>query len=139
MAAKRSDEGLNQSITAYKTIVMHHRPIKPVLRNQARTMRSNQTDAEAVLWNELRGRQLMGMKFRRQVVIGNYIADFVSADHKLFIEVDGSQHAENAYDQKREARLKAQGFVILRFWNDDVLKEINSVCDTIIAAAGLSK
>ncbi len=102
-------------------------------------MRSSQTDAEAVLWNELRSNRLMGMKFRRQVPIGNYIADFVCAKYKLVVEVDGSQHAESEYDQKRDVNLMAQGFIILRFWNDDVLKEINSVCDTIIAAAGLNK
>ena len=118
---------------------MPHRPIKPALRNHSRSMRSGQTDAEAVLWNELRNRRLMGMKFRRQVPIGNYIADFVCIERKLIVEVDGSQHAESEYDHKRDAKLKAQGFTILRFWNDDALKEINSVCDTIIAAAGLNK
>ncbi len=101
-------------------------------------MRSNQTDAEAVLWNELRSRRLMGMKFRRQVPIDCYIVDFICAEHRLIVEVDGSQHAESEYDQKRDAKLKAMGFIVLRFWNDDVLKEINSVCDTVIAAAGLN-
>ncbi len=118
---------------------MPHRPVKPVLKKYAKSMRSNQTDAEAVLWNELRNRQLMGMKFRRQVPIANYIADFVCAEHRLIVEVDGSQHAGCDYDQLRDAKLRAQNFVILRFWNDDVLREINSVCDTIIAAAGLNK
>ena len=118
---------------------MPHLPIKPVLKNRSRSMRSNQTDAEAVLWNELRNRRLMRMKFRRQVPIGNYIVDFVSAEHKLIVEVDGSQHAESDYDQKRDSELKALGFVVLRFWDGDVLKEINNVCDTIIAAVGLNE
>jgi len=100
-------------------------------------MRRNLTDAEAVLWDTLRGRKLMGMKFRRQVPVGNYIVDFLCAEHLLVVEVDGTQHAENAYDKKRDAELQYRGFKVLRFWNDDVLKELNSVCDTIIAKAGL--
>ena len=101
-------------------------------------MRSNMTDAEAVLWDTLRGNKLMGLKFRRQVPIGNYIVDFLCSKHKLIVEVDGSQHAENSYDQIRDLELKTRGFKVLRFWNDDVLKELNSVCDTIIFNAGLS-
>jgi very-short-patch-repair endonuclease len=118
---------------------MPHQTTIPILKKRAKSMRPNQTDAEAVLWNELRNRRLMGMKFRRQVPTGNFIVDFVCSKHKLIVEVDGTQHAENEYDQKRDTMLKAKGFVILRFWNDDVLKEINSVCDTIIAAVGLNK
>ncbi len=101
-------------------------------------MRSHMTDAEVVLWDTLRGRKLMKMKFRRQVPIGNYVVDFLCAEHRLIVEVDGSQHAENDYDRKRDAELKERGFKVLRFWNDDVLRELNSVCDTIIAVAGLN-
>ena len=101
-------------------------------------MRANQTDAEAVLWDTLRGRRLMGMKFRRQGPIGNYIVDFLCAEYRLIVEVDGIQHAESPYDEKRDRNLQDRGFKVLRFWNDDVLKEINSVCDTIIAHAGLT-
>jgi len=81
----------------------------------------------------------MAMKFKRQVPIGNYIVDFVCNELRLIVEVDGSQHAENRYDELRDAELKNRGFKVLRFWNHDVLKEINSVCDTIIAEAGLNK
>jgi very-short-patch-repair endonuclease len=96
-------------------------------------MRTNQTDAEAVLWSELRDRKLMGMKFKRQMPIENYIVDFFCAEHRLIVEVDGTQHAENEYDRYRDAELAKHGFKVLRFWNDDVLREITSVCDTIVA------
>ena len=65
--------------------------------------------------------------------IGKYIADFVCVESGLIIEIDGSQHAESESDRTRDAELKAKGFRVLRFWNDDVLKELNAVCDTIIA------
>jgi len=80
----------------------------------------------------LRGRRLDRIKFRRQVPIGNYIADFVCLDAKLVVEIDGSQHAELDYDRVRDAELKARGFRVLRLWNDDVLHDLNAVCDTII-------
>jgi len=81
----------------------------------------------------------MGMKFRRQVPVGNYIVDFLCAKHKLIVEVDGSQHAENKYDKYRDLALHKRGFKVLRFWNGDVLKELNSVCDAIIFHAGLAE
>lgn len=91
------------------------------------------TEAEDRLWQELRGRRLDRTKFRRQVPIGNYIADFLCPDAKLVVEIDGGQHAESDYDRTRDAALKAQGFRVLRFWNDDVLRDLDAVCDTIIA------
>jgi len=102
-------------------------------------MRSNQTDAEAVLWDSLRGRRLMGLKFKRQVPVGTYIVDFLCAERKLIVEVDGTQHAESTYDKSRDKALQNRGFKVLRFWNNDVLKEINSVCDTIIVHAGVAE
>ncbi|BCG84976.1 hypothetical protein MesoLj113c_10860 [Mesorhizobium sp. 113-3-9] len=91
------------------------------------------TEAEDRLWQELCGRWLDGMKFRRQMPVGKYIADFVCVEAGLIVEIDGSQHAESSYDNTRSAELKARGFCVLRFWNDDVLKDLNGVCDTIIA------
>jgi very-short-patch-repair endonuclease len=98
-------------------------------------MRRESTEAEDRLWHELRGRRLDRIKFRRQVPIGKYVADFVCVDAKLVVEIDGSQHAESNYDLERSAELKARGFRVLRFWNDDVLRDMSSVCDTIIAYA----
>jgi len=91
------------------------------------------TDAEDRLWQELRDRRLDRIKFRRQMPIGKYVADFVCLEARLIVEIDGSQHAESDSDRVRHAELKARGFRVLRFWNDDVLKDLNAVCDTIIA------
>ncbi len=91
------------------------------------------TEAEDRLWRELRGRRLDHIKFRRQVPIGRYVADFACLEAKLIVEIDGSQHAESAHDDLRKADLQARGFRVLRFWNDEVLRELDSVCDTIIA------
>ena len=112
---------------------MPHQPVTPAKRNFARSMRREPTEAEDRLWQELRGRRLDKIKFRRQLPIGRYVADFVCAEAKLIVEIDGSQHAESRHDQERDAALKARGFRVLRFWNDDVLKELDAVCDTIIA------
>ncbi|MBZ9764110.1 endonuclease domain-containing protein [Mesorhizobium sp. CA8] len=112
---------------------MPHQPVTPAKRNFARSMRREPTQAEDRLWHELRGRRLDNIKFRRQVPIGRFVADFVCAEARLIVEIDGSQHAESCRDQERDAELKARGFRVLRFWNDDVLKDMNGVCDTIIA------
>jgi very-short-patch-repair endonuclease len=112
---------------------MPHQPVTSTKRRFARSMRRKATEAEDRLWHELRDRRLDHIKFRRQVPIGRFIADFVCLDAKLVVEIDGSQHAEQQYDAERSAELKARGFRVLRFWNDDVLRDINSVCDTIIA------
>jgi very-short-patch-repair endonuclease len=83
------------------------------------------TDAERKLWQALRKRQLLGMKFRRQVPIGRYFVDFVCFEKKLVIEVDGSQHKELfEYDGKRTAWLNSRGFKVLRLWNNDVLNNL---------------
>ncbi|WP_176477151.1 endonuclease domain-containing protein [Mesorhizobium sp. WSM4313] len=96
-------------------------------------MRREPTEAEDRLWHELRGRRLDNIKFKRQVPIGRFVADFLCAEAKLIVEIDGSQHAESLRDLERDAALKARGFRVLRFWNGDVLKELDAVCDTIIA------
>jgi very-short-patch-repair endonuclease len=96
-------------------------------------MRSAMTEAELKLWNELRAHRLMGLAFRRQMPVGGYIADFACPEHKLIVEVDGSQHAENeTYDLARTAYLEGQGWQVVRFWNDDVLHDIDNVCTHIL-------
>jgi very-short-patch-repair endonuclease len=100
-------------------------------------MRRAPTDAERKLWQILRSLKPLGMHFRRQAPIGIYIADFAWYDGKLVIELDGSQHVEKRrdYDRKRAAWLQSQGYRVLRFWNNDVLKSPRSVGEAILAAA----
>ncbi len=105
-----------------------------VSRN-ARSLRANQTEAEALLWRRLRDRQLAGAKFRRQVPIGPYVADFVCYASKLVVELDGGQHAENVEaDTTRTAWLEDRGFRVLRFWNHDVLANPDGVLERILEA-----
>jgi very-short-patch-repair endonuclease len=101
-------------------------------------MRRASTDAERKLWHALRDRRLQGVKFRRQAPIGLYVADFLCTEHRLIIEADGSQHAQNANDLIRDAWLTGDGYKILRFWNHDILTARESVLATIAAACGLS-
>ncbi|MCA0035334.1 endonuclease domain-containing protein [Mesorhizobium sp. B263B2A] len=108
---------------------------RPAKRNFARSLRRDMTEAEGKLWQELRDRRLDRIKFRRQMPIGKYVADFVCPEAGLIIEIDGSQHADSDTDRIRKRELEAKGFRILRFWNDDVLRDMNAVCDTIIAYA----
>ncbi|MBI4056153.1 MAG: endonuclease domain-containing protein [Elusimicrobia bacterium] len=97
------------------------------LRPLSRQLRRSPTDAEKLLWRHLRLKQ-GGVKFRRQAVIGRYIADFVCFEKKLIIEIDGGQHVERqSDDRKRTEWLKHQGFRVLRFWNYEVLKDIGAV------------
>jgi very-short-patch-repair endonuclease len=99
----------------------------------ARRLRVNQTDAETVLWNRIRNRQVDGHKFVRQAPIGNYICDFVCREKLIVIEVDGGQHNDSAEDVIRDRRLIAEGFRVLRFWNNDVLGNLEGVLTTIQA------
>lgn len=102
------------------------------LRSFARELRNNSTDAERLLWRHLRNSQLEGVKFRRQQPIEMYIVDFVSLDKRIAIELDGGQHAENMdYDEQRDACLRANGFAVLRFWNNDVIKNSQGVLEVI--------
>ena len=99
----------------------------------ARRLRVNQTDAEAVLWNRIRNRQIDGHKFVRQVPISGYICDFVCRERFLIIEADGGQHNESATDAIRDRRLAGDGYRVLRFWNNDVLGNLEGVLVTIQA------
>jgi very-short-patch-repair endonuclease len=99
---------------------------------RARELRKNPTEAERILWRHLRLRQIEGHKFRRQQPIGNYIVDFICLEGRVVVEVDGGQHSEQAhYDSERDAWLREQGFRVLRFWDNQVLKETESVDEVI--------
>ena len=102
---------------------------------KARDLRTSQTEVERRLWRYLRNRGLLAAKFRRQAPIGPYIADFVSFEKRVVIELDGGQHAatEEA-DAKRTAWLEGEGFRVLRFWNNDVIENIEGVYLRIVAA-----
>jgi len=97
-------------------------------------MRTEPTDAERKLWALLRIRLLAGNKFRRQVPVGPYIADFLCYEARLIVEADGGQHGTTPYDEKRDAWLKAQGFRILRLWNNEILSNEEGVAQAILAA-----
>lgn len=101
------------------------------LAGLARSMRKAPTEAEAALWRILRNRRFSGFKFRRQVPIGGYIADFVCFEARLIVEADGSQHAESVRDERRDRWLEAQGFRIRRFWNGDILHRREAVAETL--------
>lgn len=102
------------------------------LQEFARDLRNNATDVELLLWRRLRGKQVEGAKFRRQQPIENYIVDFVSFDKKLVIELDGGQHSDHAdYDKRRDSCLRANGFTVLRFWNNNIIENIDGVMEII--------
>ncbi len=104
-------------------------------------MRKVMTNAELKLWNELRAHRLMGLGFRRQYPIAGYIIDFACPEKKLVVEVDGSQHGRadsTVADLVRTKRLEQDGWAVLRFWNDDVVRDIDNVCQHIVIAAGLA-
>jgi very-short-patch-repair endonuclease len=96
-------------------------------------MRHVATDGEKKLWRLLRSRQLEEHKFRRQVPIGNFIADFVCHERKIIIEVDGGQHADNAKDVARDLWFANAGYRVLRYWNNDVPKNPSGVLEAILS------
>ena len=104
-----------------------------VLQTRAKNLRQNMSKAETRLWHHLRAGRLNGYKFRRQQPMGNYIVDFVCVTPKLIIEADGGQHAEQAeYDQARSLYLNDLGFTVLRFWNDEILRQTDEVLAEIL-------
>jgi very-short-patch-repair endonuclease len=101
----------------------------------AKQLRRHQTDAERILWFRLRGRRLAGWKFKRQVPIDRFIVDFVCADAMLIVELDGSQHAVRTHqDEERRRTLESMGYLVLRFWNNDVMRNIEGVLEEILSS-----
>lgn len=101
----------------------------------ARELRKNATDCERLLWLHLRAGRLQGFKFKRQQPLGNYIVDFVCFQTRLIVEADGGQHNEQTeYDTHRDNWLRSQGFNVLRFWNNDILTNIEGVLAVILDA-----
>ncbi len=101
----------------------------------ARHLRQRATDAERRLWRHLRDRQLAGFKFRRQRVIGRYVADFICMEHRLIVELDGGHHDRIAEaDRERTEALTASGYRVIRFWNNDVLRNTDAVLQQILDA-----
>jgi len=108
-------------------------PVQQELKNRARELRSNQTDVEAKLWRCLRDRQVFGAKFRRQHPIGSYIVDFCCPTLRIIVELDGGQHGEKV-DTRRTAYLEAQGYRVMRFWNNEVIDGLEGVLEAILRA-----
>jgi very-short-patch-repair endonuclease len=109
-------------------------PTREALLARAKEMRANPTQAERRLWTLLRAKRFSGYKFKRQLVIEPYIVDFVCLERRLIVEADGSQHAESSSDLRRDAYLAAQGFRILRFWNNEIMADEEAVAATISSA-----
>jgi len=106
---------------------------REVSKSSARKLRISQTDAERKLWRYLRGRGLESYKFRRQFPVGPFIADFCCLRRKLIIELDGGHHGEReGYDASRTDYLEKQGFAVRRFWNNDVMNNVEGVLERIL-------
>jgi very-short-patch-repair endonuclease len=105
---------------------------KQLLHQRARQLRREQTPSEAKLWQSLRGRQFAGCKFRRQFPVRGYIADFCCPERKLIIELDGEQHLEQQeYDVDRTLELEAHGYSVMRFWNNELVENMDGVMEAI--------
>ena len=102
------------------------------IRLRARALRHNATDTEKLLWRRIRMWQVDDYKFRRQQPLGRYIVDFVCLEKRVVVELDGGQHAEqSANDMRRDEWLREQGFIVLRFWNHEVVQNIDDVTEKI--------
>ena len=125
-----------RAVTKQNTTEEHAKRIK-----LAKRLRKSQTEAELRLWYHLRAHRFLGLKFKRQKPLGPYIADFTCLECWLIIEVDGSQHNEQrlSKDHERDAWLAIQGFTVLRFWNDEVLRDTDAVLERIRQAVELGR
>ena len=104
----------------------------------ARQLRSKQTDCETLLWSRLRAHRLSGLKFRRQQPIGVYVVDFLCPEKRLIVELDGGQHQERVdYDSNRDTWLKSEGYTVLRYWNNEVMENLEGVLEDIGRVAGV--
>jgi very-short-patch-repair endonuclease len=101
---------------------------------RAKALRRNMTDAERLLWKHLRSRQLAGAKFRKQQPIGPFVADFVCQEKRLIVEADGGQHADSETDVRRTRFLESKSYRVIRFWNNDILENIEGVLTEIMRA-----
>lgn len=101
--------------------------------NRARRLRQDSTNAELRLWNRLRSRAICGQKFVRQEPVGQYVVDFICRERRLIVEIDGGQHNAE-YDRARDTSLHECNYHVLHFWNNDVMKNIDGVLETIAAA-----
>ena len=111
---------------------------KRPLTDVARKLRRRQTDAEIRLWHHFRDRRFLGYKFRRQTPRGRAVADFLCHEARLIVEVDGGQHADSSTDLQRTAFLNSAGYLVLRFWNNDVLSNTHGVLEEIARTLSLS-
>jgi len=110
------------------------------MNTRERELRQNATEAEKRLWTRQRNRQLDGLKFRRQVPMGRYIADFLCKSEKVIIELDGGQHAmQTEQDAERTRTMEAMGYIVLRFWNNDALGNTDGVLTEILATVRRGK
>jgi very-short-patch-repair endonuclease len=101
------------------------------LTGVARRLRKYSTDTEQHLWRNLRDRQIGGFKFRRQQPVGRFVVDFVNLEKKVVVELDGGQHAIDPMDKKRDEWLRAEGYKVLRFWDNQVFSNLGGVLETI--------
>lgn len=114
------------------TVTYNKTQLKPLRRE----LRKHQTDAERVIWNLVRNKQILGLKFFRQYSVGNYILDFFCTKVRLAIEIDGGQHAKplnQMADNERTRYLQEQNITVVRFWNNEVLQNTEGVYETILA------
>jgi very-short-patch-repair endonuclease len=107
---------------------------KPGTTERARDLRQRDNKAEALLWLDLKRRKLGGRKFTRQFPIGPFFADFCCREAWLVVELDGSHHADSAYDRRRDEYMRGHGYSVLRFWSHEVIKQRRAICETILAA-----
>lgn len=108
---------------------------KPELKQRRRKFRQDQTDAEKLLWSKIRNRQLNGLKFLRQYSVGDYVLDFYCPKVRLAVELDGSQHIEDKsqiYDEQRTKFLEQKGIQVVRFWNNEVINNLNGVLEKVV-------
>jgi primosomal protein N' (replication factor Y) len=110
--------------------------ISDKIRQRSRDLRRNQTEVERILWSYLRSRKVNGWRFRRQHPIAPYIADFACIAARLIVEADGDQHVDSRHDTARDRRLKADGWRVLRFWNSQILENMEGVIRMIAEELG---
>jgi very-short-patch-repair endonuclease len=131
-------EGLGERVSGAKAAEDKSERKARLLKN-AKTLRTHQTETEQRLWYHLRAHRFMDMKVKRQKPIGRYIVDFVCEEYRLIVEIDGGQHSDQVtYDENREAWLRSQGYTVLRFWNNDVMQNLEAVLEQIRCALTLS-